>query len=78
MIEIPQGYSLYGARARAGGVAVGYIVIPFIADEPVVWCIMKPDAKGGWHYRSRWAAEAAFQAWDGAGAPMAGEWRDFK
>lgn len=79
-IQIPNGYSLWGARVKPGEFT-GYLVTPFtgaMPEAPTVWCIMLPGATGGWHYRNLWAAETALAAWDGKEPPMAGEWRDFE
>lgn len=75
--ECPPGHSIFSARVLADR-TVEYLLVPFLAETPMIFCIMSPDAKGGWHYRNMWAAETAFATWNGEGAPMAGEWRDFE
>lgn len=81
----PEGWEVFGMKNTTSGIDGGWPPFPRWSarlltagrEGRIIYCITWTIAKGGWCYRNEWAAMTAFEAWDGKGAPAAGEWHDF-
>jgi len=77
MTAIFPGWMVVAQRTEDGRI----IVLLWRAEGAIRhYCIIRHqgDVKGGWHYRNLWAANYAFERYDGLTPPMAGEWADFE
>ena len=78
MTAIFPGWMVAAQRVEDGRVVVLLWRTAMAASNG--YCLIRHQGgvKGGWRYRNLWAANYAFERWDGLTPPMAGEWADFE
>lgn len=79
-MKVPVGFVPYGIKGASDG-RVFYMLVHDLRHglgQDVIYIFDPGKPRGGWAYRSEWAAAAAFDQCDATEPPMAGEWMDFK